>query len=280
MKLLIQIPANRCVLNLRVVNDKSSVSGILFYMSRKPIDFIPAGSRLTYIKKVSQIKALYRCICGGIKEIDFNLVKSGRTRSCGCLVKEGSAKSRTHGLTNHPLYNKWEKMRARCNNPNNKDYKLYGGRGVRVCEEWQNEFMPFYNWCINNGWKKGLELDKDYIPNKLGIEAKLYSPAMCCFLTQKENSNYRRNNHFITYNGKSLNLKQWENELGLNDGILSQRLKLGWDIERALTTPMIDMDGKRSNVILLYSEGLTMRQISAKLKMCRKTISKIIKDNK
>lgn len=188
--------------------------------------------------------------------------------------------SQKHGLSNHPLYNIWGKMKSRCNNHKSKDYYMYGGRGVKVCPEWEHDFKAFYDWAMMSGWKRGLEIDKDYIPKKEGREALIYSPENCCFLTQKQNCNYRRNNHFICFDGKEMNLRQWEDELKLPYGILIQRIgKLGWTIEKALTTPVFDVETKKPRVISLRKKGLTTHQISSELKMCRKTISKILKAN-
>lgn len=181
---------------------------------------------------------------------------------------------KTHGLTKHPLYGIWSAMKRRCSAKKGKDYELYVKRGVKVCDEWENSFELFYNWAISNGYKKGMQLDKDSIPFKQGKEGLIYSPATCVFLSPKDNSNYRRNNVFISYNGANKNMTQWENELGLPEGIITQRINtLGWSIEKSLTTPVYDINKNIEKSVVMYKNGLSIRKISLELNMCRKTIS-------
>lgn len=105
------------------------------------------------------------------------------------IPEKKKRKKRTvkHGLTNHPLYGIWSQMKYRCMSPKSVDYKHYGGRGVKVCDEWVNNFLSFYQWAISNGWQKGLSLDKDIKAKKLGLEPLIYSPEFCSLVTQKEN---------------------------------------------------------------------------------------------
>jgi hypothetical protein len=88
----------------------------------------------------------------------------------------------------HPLYNVYTALVVRCFNPKHKSYYRYGGRGVTVCEEWLNDRDAFVEWCINNGWKPGLHLDKDILSKKLNIDPPIYSPNSCMFVTPKINS--------------------------------------------------------------------------------------------
>lgn len=99
-------------------------------------------------------------------------------------------------MTGTILYNKWQKMKARCNNIKHPAYKNYGGRGITVCEEWTHDFMLFYTWAIDNGYKEGLALDRR--DNNKG-----YSPDNCRFVTHKENDNNKRTNRYVTINGVS-----------------------------------------------------------------------------
>lgn len=142
-----------------------------------------------------------------------------------------------HGLSRHPLNNTWASIRARCNNPKSKKYIDYGARGVRICDEW-NDFVSFYEWCITNGWKAGMQIDKDLIPRKLGVPALLYSPDMCSIITCKENQNAKRNNRVIEYNGVSMTMADWAREIGVGRHLLWQRLKKGWSVRKAIETPL------------------------------------------
>lgn len=146
-------------------------------------------NRLTMIEKIG-IKevgnngkrlscAIFKCDCGNEKQIIIAKVKNGRTLSCGCLHKR-MFNHKKHGLTKHPLFSKWTDIKSRCYNKNVDMYKNYGGRGIKVCDEWLNDFMSFYNWSIENGWEEGLQIDRvnfngDYEPNN------------CQFITGAEN---------------------------------------------------------------------------------------------
>lgn len=213
---------------------------------RLPIDFLPDGSRLTFIRLAERdvskpsiyAKALYRCSCGVEKEINIGNAKMGKVVSCGCYQKEEAVKRMTkHGLWGTPLFKIWTYMITRCENENSWAYQYYGAIGVTICPQWRNDFKSFYDWSVANGWQKGLTIDKDIIPKKLGIPALLYSPEMCCWVTHKENCNARKSNHLVEFNGRTQTVTQWEEELGFGKDIISFRLNAGWSIERALTQP-------------------------------------------
>lgn len=112
--------------------------------------------RLTVLKKIEtknrHVRYLCRCDCGATKSIDVSNLKSGCTKSCGCLHKEISVKVNTvHGERNTRLYAVWKSMIQRCTNPNNKNYKDYGGRGVCVCDSWL-KFPRFSEWAYSSGY--------------------------------------------------------------------------------------------------------------------------------
>jgi len=157
-------------------------------------------------------------------------VKTFETQSCGCLHRKAtSAANSRHGLTGHKLYKVWKSMRGRCYNPKVEQYKDYGGNGVTVCDEWRNDFMSFYIWCKANGWKEGLQLDKDTKGT-----GKIYSPEMCCFVTPKENSNKRRSSRYITYNGESKTISQWADHFKISLKNLYQQMSRGWSFEKSI----------------------------------------------
>jgi hypothetical protein len=165
----------------------------LFYFMGKIKDIIGQKfNRLTAIELVGfdnggRAKFLFKCECGNTKRIIGYSVIKGITKSCGCLHKEKSKEANTtHGLRRHPLYKVWVGMRERCYVSTNKRYSNYGGRGVLVCKEWKDDFNTFYTWAIGNGYKVGLQLDKD--KNGTGL---LYCPEYCCFISNKENSSMR-----------------------------------------------------------------------------------------
>lgn len=135
------------------------------------------------------------------------------------------------------LYRIWANMRTRCNNPNFTKYEDYGGRGIKVCQEWQR-FELFYEWAMANGYADTLTLDR--IDNDNG-----YSPTNCRWVTQTEQCNNKRNNHLLTYNGETLTIAQWAKRLGVNYFSLHDRItKLGWSAEKAISTPIKQLKGE------------------------------------
>lgn len=117
----------------------------------------------------------YKCVCecGNFYSGDAKSIMSGNTKSCGCLRKEVASNRLTkHGLSNHRINRIWRSMKNRCNNKNEPRYKDYGGRGIKVCDEWENDFLSFYNWSMSNGYDNTLSIDR--IDNDKG-----YSPENC-----------------------------------------------------------------------------------------------------
>ena len=104
--------------------------------------------------------------------------------------------------------------------------------GIPVCDEWKGEhgFENFKNWCLENGWKKGLQIDRKN--TFLG-----YSPENCRIVTLKENCRNRKDTVFVEYNGETRKLVELSEECGIRYSVLYSRVKAGWDLERALTTP-------------------------------------------
>ena len=195
-------------------------------------------SYLTFIKqttfKCKHPKGLYECICGNTKEIAIGHVNTFHTISCGCKGsrKTVGERSKTHGLSGkHPLYGVWNGMKARCYDIKAEKYLVYGGVGVTVCDLWLHDFQSFYDWCISNGWKEGLQIDKDIKGNGM-----LYSPETCLIVTSKENNNNRTNNCIIDCNGVSKTLAQWSEETGIKSSTINARIKIHkWSVINALT---------------------------------------------
>lgn len=211
-------------------------------MKKYPIDYVPDNSWLTYVKQtikgqwakgkiIQKAKAFYRCKCGKEIECFISAVKEGKKTSCGCKHRVSNINNIIHGLSSHPLYGVWNTMKQRCYNKRNKTYPFYGAIGVRVCSEWYDDFKVFYDWAINNGWKVGLELDKDIKPKEAKVEALLYSPEWCQFVTNKENGSAKRSNVYIEYKGKRQTIMQWSQELGIDRHTITRRLKIGFSPE-------------------------------------------------
>ena len=132
-----------------------------------------------------------------------------------------------HGSSNTRLYNIWSGMKRRCQDPKHKDYPRYGARGIKICEEWKNDFLPFKQWALSHGYSDKLTLDRiDFNSN--------YEPFNCRWVTVKEQGNNRRSNRFITYKGETKTVKQWADELGIERHALLYRLN-NWSVEEAFT---------------------------------------------
>ena len=132
---------------------------------------------------------MYLCECGEEFKAASYKVKIGHTKSCGCLQKQVASKThKVHGLRNHPLNGIWRGIKQRCTNTTRKDYERYGACGVVMCEEWDKDFQTFYDWSMKNGYKEGLQIDKDILCEANGIVPKIYSPSTCLWLTPKENN--------------------------------------------------------------------------------------------
>ncbi len=184
-----------------------------------------------------------KCDCGTASVVRTSSLTSGNTRSCGCLQKEIASlegkKRYKHGFSSKGLcssgvYKSWSHMKQRCLNENNKSYPRYGGRGIEVCEEWI-EFENFYKWALENGYKKGLSIERI---NKDGD----YRPDNCKWATSREQNNNKSGNQIILYQGQEKTIGEWAEILNIKYSTLHARIKNGWDVKQAFLTPV----GKQS----------------------------------
>ena len=196
------------------------------------------GLRLGKIRVISEVPSYTKanstsvcgeCECGTIKNYVLNKLTSGHTKSCGCDKGERGQNLKTHGLRKHPLYGVWNNMKSRCYSSKSAVYRFYGGRGVKVCDEWVNSFESFYNWAIQNGWEKGLELDKD----KRG-DGMCYSPDTCCFLTKKKNKNITRRCRYIMVENTKYSLSELSEKFNIDYRKLQRSLNKGISIENII----------------------------------------------
>jgi len=186
---------------------------------------------------------LCQCDCGNKKIVSKPTLVAGITVSCGCYKREIHTK---HGKSSHRLHHIWKAMISRCENEKRKSYKNYGGRGIKVCEEW-HDMNNFFNWAITHGYSDDLTIDRE---NNDGD----YCSENCRWVTMKVQNNNRRGNRIITYNGETRTLMQWSEILGVTYALLRSRLCRGWPVEKAFTTPensshiMIEYNGERKNI--------------------------------
>lgn len=202
--------------------------------------------RLTTIKRVipsgeTKNKWLCKCDCGNECLVRTSDLRSGRTQSCGCLKAElDSTRTKSHGMSYTNLHKRWRSIKDRCFNLNCKSYPNYGGRGITMCEEWKNSFEAFRDWALNNGYNESLTIER------IDVDGD-YEPNNCCWIPLVEQAKNRRTTHFITIKGETHNVRDWSKILGINESTIHNRLKNGWDAERALTTPPYSCGRRRKD---------------------------------
>lgn len=173
-----------------------------------------------------------QCDCGKQKVVRANELRSGKTQSCGCLHKQLlSVRVKKHGGRGTRLFSIWKNMKARCYNPKNKKFVIYGGRGITVCEEWVNNYTAFRDWSLSHGYAEHLTIDR--IDNDKG-----YSPENCRWATVLQQARNKQHNHLITYKNETKTLSEWAEQFHIDHRTILRRLELGWSVEEALETPV------------------------------------------
>ena len=143
-----------------------------------------------------------------------------------------------HGGSHDSLYYVWCAMKQRCYNKNNKKYAIYGGKGIVMCEQWAEDFSVFRKWATENGYQKGLTIDR--------IDGnKNYCPENCRWVDYYGQNHNLIKNRNITFAGKTMCLSEWARELNVCRGTLHRRLDKGWSVQQAFTTP-VDVNYRRN----------------------------------
>lgn len=133
-----------------------------------------------------------------------------------------------HGMEGTRLYKIWDSMKQRCLNPNNPQYNNYGGRGITIYAEW-HDFPNFMKWALQNGYCENLSIDRIDVNGN-------YHPGNCRWASQRTQNNNRRNNHLLTYNGRTHTIAEWGKITGILPATIHHRVSRdGWSVEDALT---------------------------------------------
>ena len=147
-----------------------------------------------------------QCECGTIKSCRSDSLKSGAIVSCGCRKKEQDKENLTkhydHMQSGTRLYGIWQGMKGRCYNEHNSRYVNYGGRGIKVCDEWKDNFTAFYQWAIENGYSEKLTIDR------INVDGD-YEPSNCRWTDIKTQCNNRTSNIKITIGNSTRTLTEW-----------------------------------------------------------------------
>lgn len=175
-----------------------------------------------------------RCECGTIKSIRQQSLLSGNTTSCGCYQKERSKsigeRSLKHGDFGTKLYGIWNGMKTRCYNKNHKYYADYGGRGIKVCDEWK-DYIGFKQWAIPAGYHEGLSIER------IDVDGD-YCPENCKWIPLSEQNRNKRNTIHIKYEGKLYTMKEIAKITGLKERTIKGRYERGWSPEKIFNTPL------------------------------------------
>lgn len=173
---------------------------------------------------------LCQCECGNKTIAETYKLKLGHTKSCGCLVKEKIAKvNQTHNLSKTRIYKIYSGIKKRCFNTKSQSYNCYGARGIKVCDEWLNDFKTFYDWAIKNGYKDNYTIDRIDVNGN-------YEPNNCRWVTSFEQASNRRNNHNLTYKNVTHTIADWSRITQIKEATIRQRINdYGWSVEKALT---------------------------------------------
>ena len=192
--------------------------------------------RLTIISRAENNKrgrAMWNCLCdcGKTKKIIGVTLRSGRSKSCGCIRSEMNTERLTvHGMTHSPENAVWRCMKQRCYNPNNKEFHNYGSRGIKVCDRWLESFN---NFIEDMGERPTHKHSIERINNNKG-----YSPGNCKWATMKEQSRNKRETKFFTIDGIKKPLVDWCDTLGMKRSTVYERIRNGWPVEKALYEPI------------------------------------------
>jgi hypothetical protein len=187
----------------------------------------------SHTNKHGKIMWLCQCICGTNKVVNGADLRNNKSKSCGCwnnenilLINITHGNTKQHKLT--PEYKTWTGIKDRCNNPNNKGYKNYGGRGIKVCDRWLNDFNAFFS---DMGKRPSPKHSLDRYPDNDGN----YEPSNCRWATRHEQANNTRTNRWIDHNNIKKTLTNWAIHFNINPSTLHSKLKNGESFDEIFT---------------------------------------------
>ena len=228
---------------------------------------------LTAVSPVKRGRVIHwecRCDCGNVTYPTSATLGNGSSMSCGCSRKtdafraNAKAKKTKHGYFGTPEYGVWGGIVDRCENPNSKGWDNYGGRGIRVDPVWRDNPVAFIE-------SMGPRPTPKHSVERLDVNGP-YAPNNCVWATQEEQSNNKRNNVILTFEGKTQTMAQWARELGISQGALRDRLKVR-DVEGALNFAPVE----RGTKVEFNGESKLIREWAEELGFSRRGLMKRLK---
>lgn len=203
----------------------------------KPIDLVGMKfgrwTVLEYAEYKNGVMWLCRCTCGTEKKVRSDHLRYGKSTSCGCYrnevtTKETARKNEKHGMYNTRLYRIWRGMKQRCSDKCPiRSAKSYYAKGIRVCDEWKNDFRVFAKWAIENVYEENKSIDR------INVDGN-YEPSNCRWATAVEQARNKSDTLVVEYNGERRPLREWAEVLGINYSTLATRLRRGKSPEEVL----------------------------------------------
>ena len=183
--------------------------------------------------KTGRKYVIVRCDCGNTKRIQYGHWKSGKIKSCGCMRLRllSQAAPKADLIYSHRLHTIWTNMKQRCYNENADNYAAYGGRGIKVCEEWKDDYRAFYEWAMSNGYADDLTIDRVDVDGN-------YEPGNCRWADDRtQRLNTRRGKKYIwTIDGETKHVLDWCEQFGVSYGTAKYRVEImGLTPKEALT---------------------------------------------
>lgn len=189
--------------------------------------------KLILLKEVSKSPYKWLCLCDCKKNtvVQREDLTAGRTKSCGCLIRETNVRVHTtHGLTGTSEYRAWMNMKRRCYDASNEHFDSYGGRGISVCARWRSSFQNFLS-DLGKKPSPTHELDRIEVNGH-------YEPSNVKWSTRKDSKNNKRNTVRLSLGGNKHTMLEWSKILGVSYTTLRQRRAYGWSDEKILTSPV------------------------------------------
>lgn len=184
--------------------------------------------------------AYWRCLCACGREttVRGTSLRTGTTKSCGCgsrraalnNLEKRAREAQSRGVIRRQWKDLYRNMRNRCENPSDKRFENYGGRGIKVCDEWKNSRRKFYDWVRSAGWQPGLSIDR------IDVDGD-YCPENCRFVDMFVQQNNTTRNRWLTWEGRTQTVAQWARELNVRPHALQHRVDRNWTIDRIFLQP-------------------------------------------